>query len=226
MLDEDVFPLIKGSMTSLRSCIIFVSLFLVTACTTLAPQEHQKNLNSLPAEQLQSADSAQAVEDLNFKQSVTRVLDSNSPVMSTNEKNKTRSYFKKFKISALHSDQYIEIKSFPYKPLGFGQIGIIEPLLYLYDENNRPLKSVAKLHADYDRSFIDGEYYRVVWRLSGLRPNRDYFVVIAANTEVTGKAGKSFTNYGGASTGIIMTHSVQFSPVGKFTITQSDMFKK
>lgn len=203
-------------------------LSLTCACTTLAPQEHQKNLNALPAQNVESTDklNAATVEDLNFKQGVTRVLDDNSPVMWTNEKTKTRSYYKKFKISALHADQYIEIKSYPYKPLGFGQIGIIEPLLFLYDENGKPLKSIGKLFADYDRNIMDGEYYRVVWRLSGLRLNRNYYVVIAANTEQTGKAGKSFTNYGGAATGVILTHSVQFSPVGKFTITQSDLFKK
>lgn len=202
---------------------------LLAACTTLAPQEHKDQLNALSNDQIDKPNSVEdrtKIEDLNFKQSVTRVLDAQSPVMIIDEKTKARSYFKKFKISALHADQYIEIKSYPYKPLGFGQIGIIEPLLFVYDENGKPLKSPGVLYADYDRSFVDGEYFRVVWRLSGLRINRDYFVVIAANTDATGKAGKSFKNYGGAATGVILTHSVQFSPVGKFTITQSDIFKR
>lgn len=209
--------------------IRFGGLLFLVACTTLAPQEHQQKLNAMSAKNIEHVNAmgaAAAVEDLNFKQSVTRILDDTSPVMQINESSKARSYYKKFKISALHADQYIEVKSYPYKPLGFGQIGIIEPLLFVYDENGKPLKSTGKLFSDYDRSLVDGEFYRVVWRVQGLRLNRNYYVVVAANTDVTGKAGKSFTNYGGASTGVLMTHSVQFSPVGKFTITQSDMFKR
>lgn len=210
----------------MKRLIVMLLISLQWGCTTKAPIEHQQTLQQIPAgevEKLESMDSKRDAIELKFNTKKNSILDSKSPVMVVGKK--SRSYFQRFKITPNGPDQFIEIRAFPYKPLGFGQIGIIQPLLFAFDEKGKTL-SANEVFSDYDHSFVDGDYYRAVWRLRGLDPKQSYFLVVAANTDVVGQKGKDLPNYGGAAVGIMMTHSVQFSPVGTFAITQSDSFKK
>lgn len=213
-------------MNLLKFAIFFI---LFIGCATKAPMEHLDTLKSLPNDQvpkLTSIDPKTEAIVVEFNKKTNSILNPDSPVVKLSAEPSSRSYYKTFKMTSKGEEQFIEIRAFPYKPFGFGQLGIIQPLLFVFDDSGKPLTTVGEVFSGYAHSFMDGDYYRGVWRVRGLKAQNDFYVLVAAKAEVTGKQGKSFTNYGGASVGVIMTHGVEFSPVGAFAILQTDSFKK
>lgn len=205
-----------------------MAIFILGGCVTPSPQEHLQVIHSRTEQvyDLKNLPLQNVAKELKYNDKTVAFLEDKDAVLELSGKTKERSYFKVFKFVPTATEQVVEVRSTPYKPTGFGQIGILYPVVFFYNSKGQQIKNPELVFYNYDTSFVDGQFIRGVWRLKSLEANQPAYVVIASKTEFAGKLTKPFTNYGGASVGVIFEQSVQFSPVGRFSVLQTDHFKK
>lgn len=211
----------------MRVVVLLLSLSTV-ACSVPSPKENLDSLSKVEANQISTQEKVdvQKAAPLKFNSTTRTQLKTDDPVVFLDAKKTARSYYKVFQLKPQGEQTIIDVHTYPSKGLGFGQLGQILPLVIVYSEKGKvPDSQVETLFSGYDRSFADGQFMRSVVKLKGPNPNKNYFIAVAADSVQTGRPMPSMTNYGGAAYGIITTEPVQVSPVGAFSILQTDKFE-
>jgi hypothetical protein len=207
---------------------MLVTTQLMSACVT-SPKEHAELLSKMDSAKVLTLAQASAVEPtlvVKFQDRTKGWLEDKDQAFLVDEKTGERSFFKVYAFDAKASEQIIEVHTQAHKPIGYGRIGIIYPLVSFFDPSGKELKNTENIFFDYDRTFMDGEYLRSVYKLKNLTANKRYRILVGSKTSRTGTAMKSATNYAGAGVGLILHSGVEVSPVGPFWILQTDTFKK
>lgn len=206
---------------------IIFALLLLAACASKNPKDHFDDLTKADATKIKTTDDtaelSKQATPLVFKKSLRTKLASEDPVIYLDTLHALRSHYKVFEFKPQSKEVILDIRSYPGKDLGFGQIGQIIPLVQVFHEKGKVTKAqVESLYSGYDRSFVDGEFLRQVYKIKSADPSKTYYALIAAATDKTGMPLRSMQMYGNP---YVSSLPVVVSPVGAFSIQQSDQFE-
>jgi hypothetical protein len=181
------------SQRKLLLTLLAFSIVSSISCST-SPLSLTKELNSLPASALQSS-----LLDIPFE-SVAEPLEmdrreeyefTEEHLVFVDRKKRARASFVVLTFTASRTEHELETFSAGFSGYGYGAKKIVLPILRAFSQTKEPITQVALVKEQWKRIAFDGTYLSKLYRIRGLAPKQQYFIVLFSDAR---KGGEVFAS--------------------------------
>lgn len=174
-----------------------VGIFFALAGCASNPISLTNELNSLPQSAFISSISKipfeKVAETLEIDRREEFEFDEHHLVF-VDSKKRTRASFVVIAFTASRTEHEVETLSPGFKGYGYGAKKIILPVLQAFSESHEQLSQVSLAKEQWKRIAFDDNYLSKTYRIRGLAPRHQYFLVIFADARKGGEAFAATTD--------------------------------